>query len=550
MDAAEDRFLDDHALGSQVSDVDPALKPLPVVPFTVCLEMMTEVASLLAPGQVPTGIRGAQARQWIEVATPVTLEITARRGGTGDGMRVEVRNLGADGGTATNGAAPVVAEATVLFGSAYSAPPAAAPLTLRAERPPRYTAPEMYRERLMFHGPCFQGVASLDRVAENGVVGHLKVLPRTGLFASAAHPPFLLDPALLDATGQLIGYWAAEYLTSGYIVFPIRLGTLEVYGGCLPEAEVLRCEVEIHEVTTRRLRASMTLLRADGRVWCRLSDWEDWRFYWPRELYDHHRAPKTCLATQAWEPPVSGWPPAPGVVAQRLEAGPEITGTIAARLFVYAYLSGAERREWAALKGPEKRRTEWVLGRAAAKDAVRRLLKARYDVDVFPADIEIGHDEDGRPVASAPHLGGSMEYPAVSVSHSEAWIVALAGYTGRNLGIDLEPVRPREESFLRIAFDEPELAPLASLAPPERDEWITRLWCAKEAVAKAVGTGLVGGPRAVTVTAIDPPTGNVEIVLGPGLAERVPELAGAAILARTGRQGDHALAVCLGESRP
>lgn len=547
MDAAEDRFLDDHALGSQVSDVDPTLKPLPVVPFTVCLEMMTEVAALLAPGQVPTGIRQGQARQWIEVATPVTVEISARR--AEGGIRVEVRNLGGDEGTA-KGAPPVVAEATVIFGHAYPEPPPPPPLSLRAERPPRYTAAEMYRERLMFHGPCFQGVVALDRVAENGVVGHLKVLPRTGLFASSPQPPFLLDPALLDATGQLIGYWAAEYLASGYIVFPIRLATLEVYGECPGEGEVLRCEVEIHEVSTRRLRASMTLVGADGRMWARLSDWEDWRFYWPRELYDHHRAPKRCLATQAWEPPVSGWPVGPGLAAQRLDAGPEITGTIAARLFVFAYLSGAERREWAALAGPEKRRTEWVLGRAAAKDAVRRLLKARYDVDVFPADIEIGHDEDGRPLVRAAHLGGSIEYPAVSVSHSEAWVVALAGYTGRNLGIDLEPIRPREESFLRIAFDERELAPLAPLASPERDAWITRLWCAKEAVAKAVGTGLVGGPRAVTVTAIDLSTGTVEIALGPGLTGRVPELAGAAILARTGRQGDHAVAVCLGESRP
>jgi phosphopantetheinyl transferase len=307
--------------------------------------------------------------------------------------------------------------------------------------------------------------------------------------------------------------------------------------------------VEVHEVTTRRLRATLTLVGADGRVWLRLSDWEDWRFYWPRELYDYHRAPKRYLATQAWEPPVSAWPGEPGLICQRLDAGPEVTGTIAARLFVFTYLSRSELREWAALKGPEKRRTEWVLGRAAAKDVVRRLLKIRHDVDVFPADIEIGHDGDGRPWARVPSLGGSMEYPAVSISHSDGWIVALGGYAGGNLGIDLEPIRPREDSFLRIAFDEPELALLGGLASPERDEWITRLWCAKEAVAKAVGTGLVGGPRAVTVTGIDRSTGTVEIVLGEGLAGKVPELAGVPIAARTGREGDHAVAVCMGGAR-
>ncbi len=549
MDPMEDLFLDDHALGGEVSDVDPTLKPLPVVPFTVCLEMMAEVASLLAPGQVLRGIRQAQARQWIEVGTPVTLEIAARRAATDDGVRVEVRNLGADDGT-MRGAAPIVSEATVLFAPAYPESPAASPLSLRSERPSRYTAEGMYKERLMFHGPSFQGVVSLDRVGENGIVGHLRALPRAGLFASTPAPAFMLDPALADATGQLIGYWAAEYLNTGYVVFPFRLGALEIFGENPSESEVMRCEVEVHEVTTRRVRATMTLVGPDGRVWLRLSDWEDWRFYWPRELYDYHRAPKRYLATQAWEPPVSGWPGGQSLVCQRLDAGPEVTGTIAARLFVFTYLSRSERREWAAFRGPEKRRTEWVLGRAAAKDAVRRLLKARHDVDVFPADIEIGHDEKGRPWASVPSLGGSMDYPVVSISHSDAWFAALAGYTGGRLGIDLEQVRPREDSFLRIAFDETELALLSSLAPPERDEWVTRLWCAKEAVAKAVGTGLVGGPRAVAVSAIDVPTGRVEVVLGAGLAGKVPDLAGAAIVARTGREGDWAVAVCTGESRP
>jgi phosphopantetheine--protein transferase-like protein len=191
-----------------------------------------------------------------------------------------------------------------------------------------------------------------------------------------------------------------------------------------------------------------------------------------------------------------------------------------------------------------------VLGRAVAKDAVRRLLKARYDLALFPADIEIGHDEDGRPWASVPCLGGSMVMPAVSISHSDAYAIALAGYAGGRLGIDLEHIRPREDSFLRIAFHETELALLHSLGPAEREEWITRLWCAKEAVAKAVGTGLVGGPRAVTVSAIDVPTGTVDVVLGAGLAGKVPELAGASIVARTGREGDSAVAVCMGESRP
>lgn len=545
-DPDEDVWLWDHSFADRVSAVDPALKPLPVVALTVCVETMAEAAALLAPGQVLVGMRDIQARQWIEVGGPIILEVTARRQASAEPVTIEIRNLGAADGPYPPNATPVV-EGTALFADAYPEPPGIMPLTLESERPCRHTAERMYEERLMFHGPRFQGVASLDRSGEDGLKGHLRVLPRTDLFASTAAPHFLTDPVLLDNAGQLLGYWAAERLSSGYTVFPFRLGALDIYGPSPEVSELVRCEVKILEVTSRRLRAALSLFGADGRLRLRLSDWEDWRFFWPREFYDFTRFPNRYLLTTAWEVPVSRLPRREAFVCQRFESTPETSQTIVTQLMPCLVLSGSERRQWDAMAGPEKRRNEWVLGRAVAKDAVRRLLRAKHRVDLYPADIEIDHDQDGRPFARVLGTGEPMAMPAISIAHSDGHAVALAGHCadGHRLGIDLERIRPRADSFLTIAFSEAELTILQSVAGSERDEWVTRLWCAKEAVAKALGKGLVDGPRSLAVRSLDAPTGRVTLVLGAGLARRVPEFAGAGLVAYTAREGDWVVATSL-----
>lgn len=547
MDPGEDIWLSDHSFVGRLSDVAPAAKAPSVVPLTVCLEMMAETAALLAPGQVLAGMQEVQARQWIEVEGPVTLEITARRRAPADPVRVEIRNLGAGDGLSA-AQAPAVVEGIATFADAYPEPPTVAPLSVASARPCRHTAEQIYEERLMFHGPRFRGVVSLDRTGANGMVGHLRVLPRDDLFASTTTPRFLTDPLLLDSAGQLVGYWAIEHLDSGYAVLPFRLGALEIYGESPGVSERVRCEVEIRQVTPRQLRATLSLFGPDGRLRLRVRDWEDWRFFWRPEFYDSFRFPDRYLLSRAWELPLSRLPRREALVCQRLETAPDITQTMAAHFMPYVILSASERRQWDALDGPPKRRIDWMLGRAVAKDAVRRLLKARHGRDVFPADVEIDHDRDGRPVARA--LGrGETAMPSVSVAHSEGMAVALAGYgaDAPRLGIDLERIQARGEAFLRIAFDDDELTLLRSIAEGERDEWVTRLWCAKEAIAKALGKGLVEGPRSLAVRALDVGTGRVEVVLGAGLARRFAELAGVSLVAHTAREGDWVVASTVGE---
>ena len=62
------------------------------------------------------------------------------------------------------------------------------------------------------------------------------------------------------------------------------------------------------------------------------------------------------------------------------------------------------------------------------------------------------------------------------------------------VGVDLEPVRPVAALVLaRRWFPAPEAAWLAQLPPGQRDAAFLALWTQKEAIAKALGTGLRGG---------------------------------------------------------
>jgi hypothetical protein len=120
-----------HTLGRDVSADDPALPGLPVVPFTVMMEIMAEAATALAPGQVVVEMRDVRVYRWVGLDLgPVTFEIRAQHARDG---RVSVRLLEAG----TKGSAPI-AEGAIVLGASYPPAPVAVPLHLPDERPYRH----------------------------------------------------------------------------------------------------------------------------------------------------------------------------------------------------------------------------------------------------------------------------------------------------------------------------------------------------------------------------------------------------------------------------
>jgi phosphopantetheinyl transferase/acyl carrier protein len=227
-------------------------------------------------------------------------------------------------------------------------------------------------------------------------------------------------------------------------------------------------------------------------------------------------------------------------------------------------LSPGEREYWKSMRAVEKRRHEWLLGRCAAKEAVRSLLERDLDLHLPPEEIEIVPDPYGRPevhwragntarsrlsAGSGRLKGGcgqdwppsNLCYPAVSLSiaHSHGTAVALAVLgPDTRVGIDLESLTHRREDFEAIAFSPDERSLLAALPRDLRREWALRMWCAKEAVGKALGRGLSAGLLAFHITRAEPPSGTVEMELRDGALNQCPQWRGKSLNVYTERESN------------
>jgi phosphopantetheinyl transferase (holo-ACP synthase)/acyl carrier protein len=129
---------------------------------------------------------------------------------------------------------------------------------------------------------------------------------------------------------------------------------------------------------------------------------------------------------------------------------------------------------------------------------------------------------------------------AVSIAHSQGKAAALAVLDPQALvGIDLESLHHRREDFEAVAFSPDERSLIAAFPLPLRQEWALRMWCAKEAVGKALGRGLSAGLLAFHITRADPSTGTVEIELRDGALSQCPQLEGESLPVYTARKSDY-----------
>ncbi|MDA0874934.1 MAG: 4'-phosphopantetheinyl transferase superfamily protein, partial [Bacteroidetes bacterium] len=141
--------------------------------------------------------------------------------------------------------------------------------------------------------------------------------------------------------------------------------------------------------------------------------------------------------------------------------------------------------------GNEQRRRSFTAGRIALRSLLAELL------DLHPSRVPLVVEPSGR--LSSPGSGLFL-----SLAHSGDLAVAAA--CERNVGVDLELIRPKPAALLDYILADDERAHVHGLAlPPERSLFLC--WTVKEAVLKANGTGLRKSPRRVRVN-LDLTTGH------------------------------------------
>ncbi|MFE0190119.1 beta-ketoacyl synthase N-terminal-like domain-containing protein [Streptomyces sp. NPDC058989] len=438
-------YVRDHCVYLQPDDWPEPADRFPVVPMTTLLELAAEAAREADPGHTVTGYSDVRALRWLPVAPPVDLTVTATPAGPGR-VRVDLGEY---------------ATVTVHLAAHHPPPPPPDPAPLTSGGPAPVSARALYRDRWMFHGPAFAGVHEVTTLAADGIRGTLRALPAPG--------------ALLDAAGQLLGHWMQLKLSGDRLVFPATLERVRLHGPPPREGTLLTATARIREVGPGSVRGDVELCGADGRVWAHLEGWTYRRFAADERVWPMKFTPEVC---GIGEPRPGGW-----TLARRRWPDPA-----SQELVMRRYLGAAERARFD--RCPPRDRAAWLLGRIAAKDAVRELLWEAGAGPVFPVEIPLVEDGGGRPRPEGPLADGVR----LSVACRERFAVALARRSGP-AGIAVEAVTddPRDLRRLALTPAEHRLADalLAREAPPggDRAHWLTALWCAKQAASRATGGG-------------------------------------------------------------
>ena len=363
-----------------------------------------------------------------------------------------------------------------------------------------------------FHGPAFM---YLDYVlfegSGNGIrFGFVNTVQTADMFVD-------LLPAVVEAVFQTVAAYGLEM--RGIMALPTSTGRVVVHdrdavpydGELLPAAAISRDG----EIDRTVLKFNGVVRDVQGKVIMSLEHVEMMEFGplpgFPRRIY------------QEMTPVVD--------VTRQLDAAPQE--------FLSEHLAEDEVQEHAAKKTP-KRAQEWLTGRLALKNCVQRLI-AKGDQPVpSTKGIRIVPDELGKPIAELTDSPGTV-IRDISLSHSNGLAMAVASAAGNfaGLGIDVEKVEDRSDSWAQDYFTEEEIRTADETG--NRMLALTGMWSLKEAFLKALGTGLRFDLKDVRVAAVDD-MGRATLELGAEARQHLETHAPGTIEARLELQGNLVIA--------
>ena len=402
-------------------------------------------------------------------------------------------------------ASPIVFEGKVHLRAQFPVAPAPLDLPLGDLEASCWPDEQLYSTG-MFHGPRFQGVKHIRGWNHSGIAAALAVIETDTFLKDVHQPQFQIDSGLLDAAGQLAGYWISEQFGTDFNVFPFMVEAFDQYEAPLPAGSQIDCRGRIEFASDRFTTATFDFLH-QGHVIARLTGWQDRYFTVPHRYYQCRLSPQTAFLSEPWPQTETETESETSAKAIIRRVTPFPTGflddgwSIWKRVLAHLTLTPAEQALW--YQFPEKgpRRTDWLLGRIAAKDALRQWIHQHLGLKLAPVDIEILPNAQGKPIAHCPVLANASTLPDISISHSNGTAVAAVAMAGECIGIDWQPIAAiHDVAAMAWAFTPTEL----SLYTRKDCHALARLWAAKESVAKAMGTGLKGDPQQWMVEKISP----------------------------------------------
>lgn len=472
VDLTADKYLLDHAIGGFVSNY-PQIKVC-LMPVMVSLEIMAEAA--LAHVMSGTLVRIEQVKAFRRISVEAG-GMLLRSVATGNSDRVHVEMYdGADPGNA-------IMQADFVFASSYpsSAQPA---LCVEGKRPARLTSRSMlYGPSVMFHGPRMQAVLSLERIGERSIAGYVDAGNPIDWMPGEPGSRFLVHPLLLDNASQLVLFYLYENNLPATALLPFYIESIDFYGCPDSLGEQVAVSAALPVLSEKATQADVEIVNVDGSTWARINGIHSRRIVLSdRSAHVVGDPIKDCFGTVV---AATGMASGSALVQVSRSALPQDDATLDWCLDYL--LTRTEREWWRDASKTDKRRVDWLVGRLAAKEAVRKVAREALGCELGPRDIEIEYRDGRRPLV---RFAGCEELPpvSVSISHTDGLGFALAmlpeaGYPG----IDAEIVQEREHDFAGSFLSQAELRYVGSCQGTLRILEMTRIWSAKEALFKALG---------------------------------------------------------------
>ena len=544
-------YLNDYAIGSSnISLRDPQVRGLTLLSVPSALEMMAEVAHRFFPDLSLRRIETLRAPHWLSFSfgrLALRLHAKILPAVTPSGNRIVAVSLGEDHGEDDY---TIAMKAHFVLGPSIPEPPEQIETQpLAAPTDVGWKADDIYPARL-FQGPLLRNVRKVLGWGLNGMDYEIRIPSRANLVRRSRNPLFCALPLLLDAVVSGFPLWRSHERFHGAISLPFRCKDIRYYAAWVPEGTRLRCTLRLTNVTARTFTVDILVTDATGHPVLHVQDWEEAGGRAGQTLHDFVMNPTHYFITQPLPDSILPKGSVRGSDKQisgalYVNANPDFfvgNNGLWLNALAAAVLTQNEREDFIQMGGAPLRRLEWLFGRTAAKEAVRRLLLNNFRLHEPSADIAIWKDELGKPHPLGDWLQQISSPIDLSIAHTGGLIIGGATTVG-HLGFDVESTsRDLTEDFLRGVFtlEEQELATRSGDGPIA----ILRFWCAKEAISKALGTGIRFAPTDLRVRTADPATGQLGLELLGAWAENFPNLRGKRIPIKTSVLYDHVIACC------
>lgn len=541
-------FMSDFALGtSQLSYSDPNLRGLVILMPSVVMEMMAELAQMVVPDAAVLAISDFVNYKWIGFSDgQITLVLRAERlanSGVGRAcVKVVVREDVPGGGYVRP-----VSLATVMMGSREDGLSEAAVVRpLARPRNVHWSGRDIYPARICY-GRRLRGIRFVEAWGEEGVDYEVEVPALAGSVAYTRFPIWAVDPLLLGIVTSGYSIWRSHEQFAGAFSFPFRVRKLSVLGPLPKEGAKLKCYMRLTGVTPRSHICDILVSDGNGVSLMKIEGWEEHAERAPSEFRDMIMQPASGYLTSPLAPAYVG-DPKTDIATAYVTDPPYKVFERYQKVWMHAIskvvLSANEQRDFDCIADIHDvpRATEWLYGRIAAKEAVRRFLSDFYQARWSDADITIYKDELGKPKATGDWKDTLTADLDIGIAHTARFIVAVAAANAK-VGVDVEfASRDISDEFAAGAFSDSERDLAAAAA--QSSQALIRFWCSKEAVSKALGTGLRYSPKDIVVTGYHPDTGEVTIRLMRSWIDAFKAFKGRNIVVSTRILREHALAFC------